>query len=235
MFIRSLIIHNRHFPRSDCYPFDLKVFIKTDRMDFRGPVTFFVGENGTGKSTLLEAIARSYGLAMWGGEKTHIVHRNPYETRLADFISLDEALPRTGIERGYLFRAETFFNYASCVDDFIMTDPGLVEFYGGVSLNQQSHGQAFMAFFMSRCAKDGLYLIDEPEAALSPSRQMEFLECLKKAVAERQSQFIISTHSPIILSYPGAQIMSFDNIPIEEVGYRDTGSYRVYKRFLEQM
>lgn len=204
-------------------------------MDLRGPVTFFVGENGTGKSTLLEAVARNYGLAMWGGEKTHIVHKNPYETRLADFIRLEEGLPRAGIERGYLFRAETFFNYASYLDDFIMTDPGLLGFYGGVSLNQQSHGQAFMAFFVSRCAREGLYLIDEPEAALSPSRQMDFLECLKRAVSRTKSQFIISTHSPIILSYPGAQILSFDNAPICEIGYRETGSYRVYKRFLEMM
>jgi len=196
-------------------------------------VTFFVGENGTGKSTLLEAIARKYGLAMWGGEKTHIVHNNPYENRLNDLISLKETMPRLGIERGCLFRAETFFNYASHIDDFIMNDPGLLEFYGGLSLNQQSHGQAFMAFFENRCSREGLYLIDEPEAALSPSKQIAFLECLKKAVSRNGSQFIISTHSPIVLSYPDAQILSFDVIPIGEVNYEETNSFRIYKSFLE--
>ncbi len=204
----------------------------TSDIEFRGEVSFFVGENGTGKSTLLEAIARCYGIAMWGGEKTHIIHHNPFETRLYDFISLEEARPSTGIERGYLFRAETFFNYASYIDDFMVGDPGLIDFYGGTSLNQQSHGQAFMAFFKTRCLREGLYLMDEPEAALSPSRQVEFLECVRRSVCESGSQFIISSHSPIILSFPEAQILSFDSVPIVEIDYKETGSYRVYKKFL---
>jgi len=232
LFIKGLKIHNRNFPRTDCYTFSLNLFRMTGEIEFRGDVSFFVGENGTGKSTLLEAIARRYGLAMWGGEKTHIVHRNPFETRLYDFISLEEEGPRTGIERGYLFRAENFFNCASYLDDFIMNDPGLIDFYGGVSLNQQSHGQAFMAFFKTRCSRGGLYLMDEPEAALSPSRQVEFLDCVRRSVSESGSQFIISSHSPIILSFPDAQILSFDSAPIKEIDYKETSSYRLYRQFL---
>ena len=233
MFIRSLVIHNKHFPSENRYPFSLRVFQETEKLDFSSYVTFFVGENGSGKSTLLEAIARKYGLTVWGGEKTHVIHRNPYETRLYDFLSLDTVRKLGGIRKGFLFRAENFFNYASYLDDLIVVDPDILKYYGGESLNVQSHGEAFLSFLANRCKIEGLYLLDEPEAALSPSNQLELVKLLHGLLQQGTSQFIISTHSPIILSYPGAKIMSFDAVPIKEIAYEETRSYRFYKRFME--
>ncbi len=233
MFIKAINIHNKNFPVLDRYPFNLGVLRGTDRVEFKSCITFFAGENGTGKSTLLEAIARKYGLTIWGGEKTHIVHRNPYETRLYDFIAIEEgSMGRGGSIKGFIFRAENFFNYASNIDDFSMSDPGILQYYGGSSLNKKSHGQAFLSFLENRCKLKGLYLLDEPEAALSPSSQLAFLEILWKTANKGEGQFIISTHSPIILSCPGAHILSFDDIPIKEIAYRETRSYRFYKNFM---
>ena len=236
MFINSITIHNKNFPAMDRYPFNLKVLRGTDELEFRSCITFFAGENGTGKSTFLEAIGRNYGLTVWGGEKTHIVHRNPYETRLYDFISIEPgSLGTGGNGKGFIFRAENFFNYASNIDDFSMSDPGILKYYGGLSLNKQSHGQAFLSFLENRCKLKGLYLLDEPEAALSPSSQLAFLEILWKTAHKGKGQFIISTHSPIILSCPGARILSFDSIPIKEIAYKETQSYRFYKDFMDDM
>jgi predicted ATPase len=232
MFIEKVIILNRRFPGKDVYPFNLEIFKKTDSLAFDTPVSFFVGENGSGKSTLLEAISRRFGLTVWGGEKAHIVHDNPYETRLSDFIDVEGTEPRRSIERGFLFRAENFFNYAAYIDDLIMTDPGILEYYGGDSLTRQSHGQAFLSFFKARCRIKGLYMLDEPEAALSPSNQLAFVKALLRIVRAGQGQFIISTHSPIILSYPGARIFSFDISPIKIIPYSETRSYRFYKDFM---
>ncbi len=232
MFIESVVIHNNNFPKRNLYPFNLKVFGETDRLDFTANVIFFVGENGTGKSTLLEAIARNYGLTVWGGEKTHIIHRNPYETRLHNFVSLKTIQPRGIIPKGFLFRSENFFNYASNLDDMTTNDPDILKYYGGMSLHQQSHGQAFLSFFENRCRIKGLYLLDEPEAALSPPNQLAFLKILQMITEKGKGQFIISTHSPIILSFPDAQILSFDCIPIKEIAYEATHSYRFYKSFM---
>jgi predicted ATPase len=232
MFIKAVEIFNRNFPKKDRYPFNLKVFGGTDRLNLNADIVFFVGENGTGKSTLLEAIARNYGLTVWGGEKTHIIHRNPYETRLHNFIALKTAQPRGIIPKGFLFRAENFFNYASGIDDMTMNDPDLLKYYGGLSLHQQSHGQAFLSFFENRCKINGLYLLDEPEAALSPPNQLAFLMTLGKIVRKGMGQFVISTHSPIILGCPDSQILSFDYVPIKQIAYEETNSYRFYKRFM---
>ena len=232
MFIDSVKILNGHFPRKDVYPFNLKIFRETDRLAFNAPVSFFVGENGSGKSTLLEALSKKFGLTVWGGEKTHIVHNNPYETRLFDFIDLEGTEPKRSIEKGFLFRAENFFNYAAYLDDLIMTDPGLLAYYGGDSLTRQSHGEAFLSFFKARCRIKGIYLLDEPEAALSPSNQLALVKALWGIVQAGRGQFIINTHSPIILSYPGARIFSFDHVPIKTISYTETHSYRFYKNFM---
>ncbi len=234
MFVKSIRILNSLFPTTDRYPFNLSVFQETDRLDITSEVLFLVGENGTGKSTLLEAVARRYGLMVWGGEKTHVVHRNPFETRLYHFLLLDTSKSEGTFRKGFLFRAENFFNYAASIDDMTMTDPDILRYYGGRSFHQQSHGESFISFFENRCGMAGLYLLDEPEAALSPSNQLAFLKSLQKIVSRGKRQFIISTHSPIILSCPGAQILSFDHVPIQEISYEETHSYRFYRSFLEQ-
>ena len=131
LFIETVMIHNKNFPNREFYPFNLKVFQNTDRLDFNHQIIFFVGENGTGKSTLLESLARSYGLTVWGGEKVHITHRNPYETKFHRFISVKSRKQKGFIEKGFLFRSENFFNYACYVDDLAMYDPDILKYYGG--------------------------------------------------------------------------------------------------------
>ncbi len=232
MYIDTVQIHSKHFPRDDKYPFNVKPLRGSRIIHFRSPVVFLVGENGTGKSTFLEALARKFGLTVWGGEKTHILHRNPFETRLYDFLDLRGSREPGGIRKGFLFRAENFFNYACNVDDMIMSDAGMLKYYGGKSLHQKSHGESFLSFFEHRCRIDGLYLFDEPEAALSPSNQLAFLKLLYRQTRSGDVQFIISTHSPIILSYPAAQILSFDYVPIQEIEYEETSSYRFYAGFI---
>jgi predicted ATPase len=232
MYIKTILIRTDQFPRKDLYPFNVKVFQETEQVPLRGNMSFFVGENGSGKSTLMEAVARRYGLAVWGGEKTHTAHQNPYETRLHHFIRVETLKTVGAISKGFLFRAENFFNYASGLDDVILTDPDILKYYGGQSFHQQSHGESFLSFFEHRCRMAGLYLLDEPESALSPANQLSFLKILRRIVQMGKSQFIISTHSPIILSFPDAQILSFDEAPIKEILYEETHSYQFYKDFL---
>jgi predicted ATPase len=231
MYLRSIHINRRNFPAADKFPFSLKVFLETERLDIASPVTFFVGENGSGKSTLLDAIARRSGFLPWGGTKVHRVHNNPYETQLANHIALEWA-PRHPY--GFHFRAEAFFNFAASLDDIIMDDPGRDVYYGGGSLNAISHGESFLAFFKGYSFQlDGMYLLDEPEAALSPRNQIEFVRLIAESLRRGRKQYIIATHSPIILGCPHSQILSFDRSPIQEIPYRQSGPYLFYRDFIE--
>ena len=135
---------------------------------------------------------------------------------------------------GFHFRAEAFFNFAASIDDILMDDPGRDQYYGGGSLNVLSHGESFLAFFRGYSFQlDGLYLLDEPEAALSPQNQVEFVRIILNAVQNGKKQYLIATHSPIILGCPGSQILTFDAHSIETIQYRDTSSYAFYERFLQ--
>ncbi len=231
MYLRDLEIHSTDFPEQNVFPFNLDVLQQTGRITFTSPITFFVGDNGTGKSTLLDAIARKSGLLPWGGSKIHRVHDNPYETRLANYLTL-QLEPRHSY--GFYFRAETFFNFAGSLDDIMMDDPNRDQYYGGGSLNVMSHGESFLSFFRGYSFQlAGLYLIDEPEAALSPANQVEFGKLILETAKNGSRQFIIATHSPIVLACPGASILTFDESPIREIGYRETKSYQFYKGFLE--
>lgn len=229
MYLVEVKIHGESYPTSRCYPFDIPALRATQELTFRKPVVFFVGENGTGKSTLLEAITRKCGLYIWDKPKRHLTHNNPYETRLADYISVTWA---NGHVPGSLFRAETFRDFADFLDDVALCDPGRLKYHGGHLLNTLSHGQAILSYFNGRFHLKGLYLLDEPEAALSPASQVKFLRLLQELEAEGRAQFIMATHSPILLAYPGAQIFSFDATGIEEVKYEDTVSYQIYRQFL---
>jgi len=153
---------------------------------------------------------------------------NPYETSLADYISITWA---NGSVPGSLFRAETFRDFADFLDDVALCDPGRLEYHGGHILNTLSHGEAILTYFSGRYHIQGLYLLDEPESALSPSSQVRFLKLLQLLEAAGRAQFIMSTHSPILLAYPGAQILSFDSSCIEEVDYENTALCKLYKQF----
>lgn len=228
MHLVRIRIHSDRFPTHRFYPFNVPILNRTTELMFRRPVVFFAGENGSGKSTLLEAIARKCDISIWDKPRRHIAHNNPYETRLADYITVtwsDGSVP------GSVFRAETFRDLADFLDDVALCDPGRLEYHGGRILNTLSHGEAILSYFGSRYQVKGLYLLDEPESALSPSSQIEFLNVLQRLEVEGHAQFIMATHSPILLAYPEAQIFSFDPPRIEEVTYEDTVHYRLYKQF----
>ncbi len=228
MYITSVRLHNGHYPTNRYYPFNVPVLRTTSQITFQRPVTFFVGDNGSGKSTLLEAITRKCGVHTWDQPKRHVAHENPYETRLADFIEVAWGAERVA---GSLFKAETFRELADFLDDVAVCDPGRLQYHGGRMLNTLSHGQGMLTYFRGRFDRKGLYLLDEPEAALSPKSQVLFLELLETFAAAGQTQFIIATHSPILLSLRGAQIYSFDGPRVQEVHYEETEHYQVYRQF----
>ncbi len=228
MHLTKVRIHSENYPTSHYYPFNIPTLRETPELTFSRPVAFFVGENGSGKSTLLDAITRKCDIHIWDKPRRHIAHNNPYETRLADYVSVTWA---NGSVPGSLFRAETFRDFADFLDDVALCDPGRLKYHGGHLLNTLSHGEAILSYFSGRYHIRGLYLLDEPEAAFSPSSQVRFLQLLRRLEAEGHAQFIMATHSPILLAYPGAQIFSFDSFHIEEVDYEDTAHYRIYEQF----
>jgi predicted ATPase len=231
MYLQSITINREQFPTLELFPFNVPAFQQTDRIEFGSNVVFFVGRNGSGKSALLDAIARRCGLLPWGGSKTHRVHNNPYETKLANFITLKM---RSRHPYGFHFRAETFFNFASSLDDIFLDDPARDHYFGGRSLNTLSHGESFLSFFRGYSFRlDGLYLLDEPEAALSPQNQAEFMNIIRECAAGGKKQYIIATHSPIILGCPEVQILNFDDSGIQTVQYHQTATYLFYKAFLD--
>ena len=228
MHLIKVRINSENYPTNRLYPFNIPVLRETVELTFRKPVVFFVGENGTGKSTLLEAITRRCDIHIWDKPRRHVVHKNPYETSLADYTSVTWA---NGSVPGSLFRAETFRDFADFLDDVALCDPGRLKYHGGHILNTLSHGEAILTYFSGRYHIEGLYLLDEPESALSPSSQVRFLKLLQLLEAAGHAQFIMATHSPIMLAYPGAQILSFDSSCIEDVDYENTALYRLYKQF----
>lgn len=194
------------------------------RFDFKKPVTFFIGENGSGKSTLLESLAISVGLNAEGGSRNFNFSTKHTESKLHNYISVS----KTSYEKDSFFlRAESFYNVASNVEDLNLN----LGFYGGRSLHEQSHGESFMSLIENRFTGNGLYLLDEPEAALSPTRQMSLLVQIDRLV-NSNSQFVIATHSPILLSYPNAEIFEIEGNEIIRKEYRDTNIYKTVKYFL---
>jgi predicted ATPase len=228
MYITKVKIDAERFPTQRFYPFNVPAIQETPELRLREPIAFFVGENGSGKSTLLEAITRKCGIHIWDKPRRHAAHNNPFETKLANYVTVTWANGRVS---GSLFRAETFHDLADFLDDVALCDPGRLKYHGGRILNTLSHGEGILSYFGGRFRVKGLYFLDEPEAALSPASQLKFLKLLQQIGAEGQAQFIIATHSPILLSCPGAQIFSFDGAHIKEVGYQETAHFKIYRQF----
>lgn len=201
-------------------------------LTFPGPVTFLVGENGTGKSTLLEAIAVCCGFNAEGGTRNFRFSTRETHSALHEFLTVARSdYPRDG----FFFRAESFYNVATNIDELDQGPsfgPRIIDSYGGMSLHEQSHGESFLALVEHRFGGQGLYLLDEPEAALSPTRMMSLLALLHHLVGQG-SQFVIATHSPILMAYPGARIYQLSQQGIEPVAYRETEHYQLTRRFLE--
>ena len=206
------------------FPFNIPAFCNGIALDLPTPVTFFVGENGSGKSTLLEALAEICGFNPEGGNRDHYREAREDRSELAQALKLSW-MPK--MTEGFFMRAESFYNFASYLDgsgsDFTA--------YGGKSLHRQSHGESFLALFQSRF-EHGLFILDEPEAALSPQRQLAFLRIIHQLEVPRHAQFLIATHSPILLAYPDATLYQFEEDGIREVAYRETDHYLVTKEFL---
>lgn len=230
--IKKVTIESETFPVTDQYPFSLELFQATREVLFTTPVTFFVGENGTGKSTFLEALSRACHIHIWEGEQRSRLHGNPYEGLLHTRLKVEWV---NGLVPGSFFASEIFKHFSRMLDEWAVADPGTLSYFGGRSLMEQSHGQSHMSFFKNRYTIKGLYFLDEPENALSPARQLELLQILQTASSGGQAQFIIATHSPLLLSLPGAKILSFDGPVVSEIGYRDTAHYQVYRDFLKTM
>lgn len=208
------------------YPFNLPAIAELDNLEFHPDVTFFVGENGAGKSTLIEAIAVLCGFNPEGGNKNTAFATEQTHSELSDYLKPIRSFKKP--KDGYFLRAESFYNVATYMDSLI---PPPVQGYGGKSLHKQSHGESFMAVIANKLRGNGLYILDEPEAALSPLRQMSALVEIHRLV-KSESQFIIATHSPILLSYPHAQIYQLGSCGLSKVAYTDTEHYEVTRNFL---
>jgi predicted ATPase len=210
---------------ADKYPYSLPAIRQLTTLSFHPKVTFFVGENGSGKSTLLEAIAYECGLNPEGGSRNFNFATRPSHSRLHEALRLAKTTRLAS--DSYFLRAESFYNVATEIEHLGVD----LSAYGGTSLHEQSHGESFFALFQNRFRGCGLYLMDEPEAALSPHRQLQFLSILHD-FCKRGSQFILATHSPILMAYPDAWIYLFDAEGIHRTAYTETEHYLVTRGFL---
>jgi predicted ATPase len=227
--INRIIIQPENFPTRDQYPFNLELMQKTTEIPLTQPVTFFVGENGAGKSTLLKAICNRCDIHIWQDTERSRYQYNSYEEELYKYIRVEWT---QGPVPGAFFSSQIFQDFARFLDEWAKADPGILAYFGGSSLVTQSHGQSMIAFFESRYKIKGLYLMDEPETALSPQSQIKLLKILKHMSEAGHAQFIIATHSPILLAYPGATIYSFDRVPVKPITYQETEYFRIYSDFL---
>ena len=228
-FLRSIQTSPEHVVEGR-YPFTIPAFRDGIGLRIDSMITMLVGENGSGKSTLLEAVAAHCGFSAEGGTRNTRFQSAPE----GDWPDLARALRLSWspkINTGFFLRAESFFNFATYLDRLAEEDPRSLAYYGGKSLHAQSHGESFLALFQN-AFENGIYLLDEPEAALSPQRQLAFLSILHDLERTGRSQFLIATHSPIILAYPGATLLSLDGSEIRRVEYKDTDHYRITHGFL---
>jgi len=228
-FLKQLKIDTQGHDKSR-YPFNIPSIKNGIELNFTNNVTFFVGENGSGKSTILEAVAEICGFNLSGGNKNHNYNFHQTESELSSAMKLSWYPAK--VSQGFFMRAESFFNFATYIDKLIDEDSQIVRAYGGKSLHKQSHGESFLSLFKNRFEK-GLYILDEPEAALSPNRQLSFLLLIHELESSGKAQFLIASHSPILLSYPNSTIYSLDHEETKKINYKDTEHYKLTKEFLD--
>jgi predicted ATPase len=229
MHLKQILFHPEKHPVRHVYPFNLPVFQHATKLRLQSPVTFFVGENGSGKSTLIKALAHKCDITLWKGfQRTRFVV-NPYEEAL--FRSMDIKWV-DGCVSGSFFSSQMFQHFAQSLDEWASSDPGILDYFGGKSLLTQSHGESLLSFFEARYQIKGLYLLDEPETALSPKSQLALLKILRRNTRSGVAQFIIATHSPILMSCPEAWIYHFDTPPIRRIRYEETDHFKIYRDFM---
>jgi len=233
-YIKHIELNRGDVPSFEQYPFNIPAVRHLERLELHPKVTFLVGENGAGKSTLLEAVAVEAGLNPEGGSRNFNFSTRSSHSVLHDYIRLDRGNGRARPRDWYYLRAESFYNVATEIenlDNIPSNSPKIGASYGGKSLHDQSHGESFISLMMNRFHGDGVYLLDEPEAALSPLKQMSVLSIIHNLVQQR-SQFIIATHSPIIMAYPDSVIYLFSEDGIRQVEYTDTEHFNITRDFL---
>ena len=204
------------------YPFSIPVIASFKELEFKKSVTYIIGDNGSGKSTLLEAIAMLLGINPEGGSKNFNFRTVETHSSLCD--SLRAVRANLNYSDTFFFRAESFYNVNSEIERLEEIDPGLYKSYGGISLHERSHGEGFMALIENRLKRRGIYIFDEPEAALSFQNQLIFLYWIKQAI-DRGAQIIIATHSPVVLSYPDAGIYEIEGQQLVEKQYNECNIY----------
>ena len=229
LFVTGVRLDREDVPSFDEYPFNIELIKDFEELEFNSKVTFLVGENGIGKSTFIEAIAVSLGLNPEGGTQNFVYKTKDTHSSLSKYIRVYKSgLPKTK----FFLRAESFYNFSTEIERLATEDgyKALYEYYGG-NLHEVSHGESFIQLVQNRFSDNGLYILDEPEAALSPQRQMSLL-CLIDDLVKHGSQFIIATHSPILISYRDGEILDLNN-NFEKVEYKDTDIYKLYKMYLD--
>lgn len=231
-YLRWTELKREAVPAFTRYPFALPAVRSLERLAFHPKVTFIVGENGMGKSTLMEAIAVAWGFNPEGGTRNFAFSTRASHSELHEYIRLARGAHKP--KDGFFFRAESYYNVATNIEELDREPapgPPIIKSFGGIPLHEMSHGESFFAAFTHRFRGQGLYILDEPEAALSPFRQMAMLSRMHELVG-RNSQFIISTHSPILMAYPDALIYSLTESGIKTAAWEETDHYIIMKEFL---
>ncbi len=232
-YVKSVQLKKELIESFNGFPLNLPVVKElVDTLHFHPNVTYIVGENGMGKSTFLEGIAIALGFNPEGGTLNFNFSSYDSHSNLDHYLKVIRGLHKP--KDHFFFRAETFYNLATNIEELDKEGggPKIINSYGGVSLHEQSHGESFFAAFMNRFSGKGLYILDEPEAALSPLRQMSMLSRIHELVQDG-SQFIISTHSPILMAYPDAKIIQLTADNIEEVKLEETSHFKIMSQFFE--
>lgn len=227
MFLNHQFIQGIQFDwdkiEEDTYLMNIEALKGMERLNFSNAITFFVGENGSGKSTLLEAIAVAHGFNPEGGTKNYLFSTHDTHSELCDVVRIVKGYRKE--KWGYFLRAESFYNVATQEEEYADLE------HPSAKYHEKSHGESFLALAQNNLQPDGLYFFDEPEAALSPQRQLTLLMEIYKC-AKAGAQFFIVTHSPILLGIPNAEILSFDNGRIHTCSYEETDSYQVTEMFI---
>ncbi len=232
-YIRAVNLKSEQISSYDPFPLNLPVIRNFREISFHPSITYIIGENGMGKSTLLEGIAIALGFNPEGGSLNFNFSSYDSHSNLDEYLQIVKGVNRA--KDSFFFRAETFYNIATNIEELDKepsSGPKIIDSYGGKSLHKQSHGESFFEAFMERFQGNGLYILDEPEAALSPLRQMSMLARINELV-NQGSQFIISTHSPVIMAYPNAKIIQLTENGMSESKLEETNHYSIMKQFFE--
>lgn len=229
LIISEIILNRDMIDNYDNYPFNIPAVKNFNKLKLTSPVTFFIGENGIGKSTFIEAIAINLGLPKECGTQNFIYETKDTTSSLSEYLKI---ITKNKPKTKFFLRAESFYNFSTEVERLVKEDKfhSLFKSYGG-NLHECSHGEAFLKLVQNRFTDNGIYILDEPEAALSIQRQLSLL-CLIDELVKKGSQFIISTHSPILISYRNGKILDL-NDNFKEVSYKDTEIYKLYKMYLD--